>query len=91
MRCGQAWSEYLLQDRANADGKQGLLGVAQKIDDSTLGVAQKDAFTVGEQVQAGTARDQIGEAMAEFAAQQDEHLANALQAEAAAAKIAEDG
>ncbi len=42
-------------------------------------------------MQAGAARYQIGKAMAEFAAQQGEHLANALQAEAAAAKIAEDG
>jgi hypothetical protein len=79
------WGQYALEDRTNADGKQGLLSVAQKIDHSTLRVAEEDAFTVGEQVDAGTARKKIGEPMAELAAQQQDHLANALQAEATAA------
>ena len=46
----------VLQDGANADGKQGLLCVAQKIDDSALGVAEENTFPVGEQMQTGTAR-----------------------------------
>jgi hypothetical protein len=81
----------VLQDWTNADGKQGLLGITQKIDDSALGVAQEDAFPVREQVQAGTARCQIGKSVSEFAAQQGEHFANALQAEATAAKITQYG
>jgi len=87
----QVWSQNALQNRTNADGKQGLLGIAQKIDDATFGVPQEDAFPVGEQVQAGTARYQIGKSMAEFATQQREHFANALQAETTAAKITEYG
>jgi len=90
-RRGQVWSQHALQNRTNADGKQGLLSIAQKIDDSALGVAQEDAFAIGEQVQAGAARNQIGKTMAELAAQQGEHFANTLQAEATAAKITEYG
>jgi hypothetical protein len=61
----QSWrqgrrSQHALQDRANTDGEQGLLGIAQKIDHSTFGVAQENALTVGEQMQTGAAREQIG-------------------------------
>jgi len=56
-----------------------------------FGVAQEDALTVGEQMQARTARQQIGHTMPEFVAQQRNHFANPLQTEPAAAQIAEDG
>jgi hypothetical protein len=83
--------QHPLQNGADADGEQGLLGVPQQVDDPALGVAQEDAFAVGEQVQAGAARKQFGQAMAEFAAQQVDHFADALQAEAAPAQVAQDG
>jgi hypothetical protein len=89
--CPGRGGQHALENWADADGKQGLLSVAQKIDDSALGVAEEDAFTVGEQVQTRAAREQVGETMTEFAAQQLDHLANALETEAATAQITEYG
>jgi hypothetical protein len=80
-----------LENGTDTDGEQGLLSVAQKVDDSALGVTQKDAFSIGEQVKAASAREQVGKTMTKFLTQQRDHLANALQTESAAAKIAENG
>jgi hypothetical protein len=68
-----------------------LLGVAKQIHDAMLGVAEEDAVAVGEQVQVGAARGQIGQTVAEVAAQQGHHAADALKTEAAAAEVAEHG
>jgi hypothetical protein len=78
------------ENRPDTNLKQGLLGVAQKIDDSALGVAQKDAFPVGEQVQTGPAGAEVGEAGAELLAQQLDHPADALKTEAPAAQVAKN-
>jgi len=81
----------MLQHRSQAEGKQRLLRIPQQIHDAMLGVAEKNALAVGKQVQVAAARGQIGQAVAEVAAQQGHHAADALQAEAAAAEIAEHG
>jgi hypothetical protein len=67
------------------------LSIAQKIDHSALGVAKENTLTIGEQMQTGAARNQVGQVLVELAAQQKYQLANALQAEATLTKITEHG
>jgi len=74
-----------------AKGKQRLLCVSQQIHDTMFGVAEKNAFAIGKQMQFAAASCNVGEAVSEVAAQQGEHAANALQAETAATQVAEDG
>jgi hypothetical protein len=85
------WSQHALQNRSKADRKQWLLRVAQQIDNSALGVAQKNTVAVGQQMQTGAARGEVRQSVSEVAPQKGHHPANALQAEAAASKVAEHG
>ena len=82
-------SGYMLQHRPQAEGKQGLLSVAQQIHDAVFGVAEKNAFAISEQVQVTAFSGQIGQAMPEVATEQGQHATNALQTEAPAAEVAE--
>jgi hypothetical protein len=84
-------SQNTLQNRTKADGEQGLLGIPQEIDDAAFGVAEKNALTIGEQMQTIPARDEIGETMTELATQQGCQFADALQTESTTTQIAEYG
>jgi hypothetical protein len=85
------WSRYVLQHWPQAKGKQRLLCVSQQIHDSMFGVAEKNTFAIGEQMQFAMPSCNVGKAVSEVAAQQGEHAANPLQAETTATQVAEDG
>ncbi len=88
LRCTSR-SQNPLQNWTNTDGEQRLLSISQKVDHATLGVAQINTLSVGEQMQTSTARNQLCKRVSELAAQQRHQLANALQAEASLAQIAQ--
>lgn len=80
----------MLHHRPQAERKQGLLRVAQQIDHAMFGIAKKDALTIREQVELAVVGGEIRQAMAEIAAEDGDHPADALQAETSAAEVAQD-
>jgi hypothetical protein len=68
----------MLHHRPQAKSKQRLLRIAQQINDAMFGIAEKDAFTIGEQVELAIVGGEIGQAMAVITAEDGDHPANAL-------------
>jgi hypothetical protein len=67
------------------------LCIAQQVDDAMLGVAEKNAVAIGEQMQFAASRGKIGETVAEVATQKGHHATDTLEAESAAAQVTEHG
>src|SRR6185437_10665737 len=84
-------SPYFSNRIAQADPEQRLAGVLENVNDLSLGVFQKDALPVGQQMVLRTIGDSFGKPSSKFLLQELHDAANALQRKCLAPKGTDHG
>jgi hypothetical protein len=88
---GENLGADLMNGVAQADGEQRLAAVLQHVDDTSGGVLDENVPAVGQEVVFGSGGDGLYKALAQLALKESDDLADALEAETATAKFADDG